>query len=322
MAGCGQARRRHFWLSLLAFGSLCVAVQPVSAGIITGTFGDEVWSHDPTATGIAGGHTATASAYNYSAEQFELPVQASGWNYDGNPAATSGTLLHSGSTTTPGKYWSYIDATQAVFTADSQYWNIRISVAGDYEWAGDSGSAESPVGLKGKYYAYFGQFNTGDHYAFNIDSGTGLSTSFDTAGGVKLFEDSTDAGKTPPYGTAITTTFDDDNNEGNYSGYLSEISTSALTARTHYSAGSVYDIEFRYDYTIGPIAKSFLEDLDYLYVGVAESNPSATSALFANDHFTENGGTSAEYDTILIPEPSTGVLALLGLLCLTGRRRR
>lgn len=307
---------------------MLITVPSSQAAFIVGTYGDDVWTHNPSTTGIAGGHIVTATAYDYSAEQFELPVQASGWNFDGNPAATSGTLIHSGDSGDVGKYWAYGDLKQAELTADSQYWNIKISVVGDYEWTGDSLTPESAAGLKGKYYVYFGQFGTGNHWAFNIDSGTGLSTTFDTAGGVKLFEDESDPTKTPPYGTGITTTRDDNTNEANFTGYNNEISTNSLTARTLYDNGNnVFDIEYRYDFldVDGPISQQILENLDYLYIGVAVSNPSATSDLFANDHFTETGSTSAEYDTLridVIPEPSTAVLVLLGLFGLAGRRRR
>lgn len=180
--------------------------------------------------------------------------------------------------------------------------------------------------MKGKYYVYFGQYGSGNHWAFNIDSGTGLSASFDTAGGVKLFGDSADPTKTPPYGTGITTTFDDNTGEANFTGYNNEISTNSLTARTLYdNANSIFDVEYRYDFINGPISEAILMNLDYLYIGVAVSNPSATSDLFANDHFTRTGATSAEYDTLLInviPEPSSAVLVLLGLLGLAGQRRR
>ena len=70
-----------------------------------------------------------------------------------------------------------------------------------------------------------------------------------------------------------------------------------------------------------------LGNMDYFYLGIAESNPSSTTALFANDEFTETIGSGVEYDTLAlagpaIPEPATLGLLVLGGLALLRRRRK
>lgn len=70
-----------------------------------------------------------------------------------------------------------------------------------------------------------------------------------------------------------------------------------------------------------------LGNLDYFYLGIAESNPSSTTDLFANDEFTESIVSGVEYDTLAlagpaIPEPATlSLLALGSLIALRHRRR-
>jgi len=92
--------------------AVAMVAAPASAAIITGTYHDAVWSHSPE-QGLPGNHRVAASAYDYWKEQYELPVQASGWNYDGNPAATSGTWIHSGRVGAVGKYWAFADLSKA-----------------------------------------------------------------------------------------------------------------------------------------------------------------------------------------------------------------
>ncbi len=135
----------------------------------------------------------------------------------------------------------------------------------------------------------------------------------------------------PPWGSGFNVTYDDNISEDNYSGFSTEISTSNLEAKTNHVPGSVFDIVLRYNYanaTGDEPTKAQLMALDYLYVGVGESNPSATSALFANDHFTSTGATSAEYDTLfvkkaqVVPEPSSSLFALGAIALCSGSRRR
>ncbi len=265
------------------------------AAIPTGSFDDAVWTHDPK-SGALGQHSVSSAAYIFSDELFELPVQASGWGY-----CQAGAKICSAENAA-GKYWAYGDLEKAELTADSQYWTLRISVAGDYEWVGDKNSPESPAGLKGKYYVYFGQENSSEHWVFSIDDASGLSSSFDDSK-IKLYQESSDNNKSPPYGTAITTT-----GESDYQGYNNEIDTSDLEVRTLYdSANDVFDIEIRYDFANGPISQTAMENLDYMRIGVALSNPSSTAVLFANDHFGPTGATSAEYDTLYIVTDPTAV---------------
>lgn len=308
-----QTQQRDYvmrYVSVLTFLILSFAfVRASSADIMTGSFSDETWRHDPV-NGFSGRHSADASAYDFSNEQFELPVQASGWKIDG-------PKIYSGSPNTAvGKYWSYIDLKEAVLTDNGSSWNIKIILNGDTEWNGDKLTPESTHSLKGNYNVYFGQFSPlGNNWAFNVPSGTGLNTSFST-NGIKLFEDANVGGEFPPYGTSITTTGED-----SYKGYLSEISTDRLKAKTNHVPGSVFELEINYLY-LGAVGRlptqSVLESLDYLYVSAGESNPSSPSVFFANDHFSETGSTSAEYDTIrlstvAVPEPSAWACMLVAV---------
>ena len=70
------------------------------------------------------------------------------------------------------------------------------------------------------------------------------------------------------------------------------------------------------------LTQTDLDDLYFIYFGVAISNPSSSQLLLANDEFSEAFGSGVEYDTIGIPEPSTAPLLGMGCAWLAFLRRR
>ena len=80
-----------------------------SAVLVTGTFDDETWTHDPSGS-LDGRHSVPATAYNFDHEKWELPVQATGWEFSGD-----NSKIYSGGADT-GEYWSYIDLDQVTLS--------------------------------------------------------------------------------------------------------------------------------------------------------------------------------------------------------------
>lgn len=265
---------------------------------------------DAAWTPLGGGvYQVATAAENYSAELWERPIEDGKWT-------TSGSLH-----TTTGKYYAYGDIATVTYTFDANFFYLSVTVVGDYS---DDGGSISTAGLKGHYYYYFGK--GAERYALNVDDGSALGSSWG-GGSIKLYED----GNGDLLGSGIGVTYDDTGgNEGNISdGYDNEISGTVFAR----ADTGTHTVEMALGLgSIGWTEQDFY-DAEFSMVGVAVSNPSSVSDLFANDEFPFASGNGVEYDTVevslspaAVPEPGPAAFlfaagALLGAL-LGARRRR
>ena len=261
---------------------------------------------DATWTPLGGGvYQVDTSAENYAEELWERSIEDNKWTTSGG--------VH----TTTGKYYAYGDITTTTYTFDDDFLYLSVTTAGDFT---DDGGSISTSGLKGHYYYYFGRGS--ERYALNIDDGSSLGSSWDS-GYIKLYEDS----NVDLLGSGIAVTYDDTGgNEANISdGYENEIS-GTIFARADTATHTV-------EMALGLAGLGWTEmdfyDAEFSMVGIAVSNPSSVTNLFANDEFPFASGSGVEYDTVAlsispaaVPEPGVASLVLIAAMVSCARRSR
>ncbi len=274
----------------LAFAPACLA-----APVYDQTYTDDTW------TNIGGGvYQVSTAAEDYENEVWERSAE------DGKITLSGGTM------TTTGKYYAYGDLAEGSFGSDSIYLYGRFVAVGDYFQ--EPGKSPDVQGLKGKYYLYFGvDGDPTNQFVLIIDDGTAVSDAgFADAG--KVYQDAN--GDVP--GSGLNVTYDSSGGgEASLSdGFESEISSANLQAQR---SGLTLEMQLELS-TIGLI-QADLDDLSYMYLAIAISNPSSAQDLFANDEFSAAFGSGIEYDSLHLPEPSTGSLVLVGLVLIGCARR-
>ncbi len=253
-----------------------------------------------------------SSAYVYGEERFELPVEIGKWTVSGGVITNQGDA----------KYYEYIDMKQGRWGVDECFFYVSWETVGSRIYT--PGSGYSSNGLTGLYYAYFGIRGKPDIVVSLAGTAKDISATdyidISTPGWGKVFEDLTDSSGADqdvpgPNGdpAEIGNTFQ----EG--TGFDTENSGASLFGRVN---GNV--VEVALDLSSLGLTKADMSMLDYAFIGTAESNPSAPSDLFANDHFVSG---AVQFDNAVlgtaIPEASSALLAMLGasLLCLRRRAR-
>lgn len=289
-----------------ALGNACsVHAEKLDAAVAPSpTYGftqaDPVWQQ----VGSTDQWRAPAAAYDYDNELYELPVEGEKW------------VISGGFLSTTFKYYEYIDMQEARWGADDAFLYLSWETAGSRIY--DSGFKDH--GYLGHYYAYFGVPN-GNDLVIEIPGGKAdiLGTTFsDVSGDLKVFEDAKDAVNSLEPGNDVPgpggNVSDISSTMQGGDGFESEVSGAALQAKR---IGDV--VEVALDLSSVGLTPSDTQGLEYMYIGVAETNPSAVSVLFVNDHFEENVPTNTvEYDNVLlaVPEPSAIILALIATVCL------
>ena len=289
--------------------------------------------------------TCCANCEDYDSELWERPIEDNKWEEISGGADDGKRRLTDGD---GGKYYGYADLASGKVGTDGTWVYIQWTSNARFIHIEGKSSPEGSPELMGKYTFYFkaaGEPAT----AFYVDSaestlGTGGSYISDSA--LKVFQ-SLD-GKDPP-GTGITQTYDNSNDENDSTGHEATIIQGDDSGDP--IRGRIIDLDGGTDYRTVEIAVLLSEidgytesdfavtgdgtlgNLDYFYLGIAESNPSSTTALFANDEFPEMIGSGVEYDTLAlagpaggggeppVPEPATLSLLALGGLALIRRRR-
>ncbi len=290
-------------------------------------------------TGSGDYQTIGANCEDYSIELWERPVEDNKWEDVSGGADDGKRRLSDGD---GGKYYGYADLAAGKAGTDGAWVYIQWTSNARFIHIEGKSSPEGSPELKGKYTFYF---KGAEKYAtaFYVDSAEstiGTSGSYTSDSALKVFQ-SRD-GKDPP-GTGITQTYDNSNDENDSTGHEATIiqgdeSGNPIRARiidldggTNYRTVEVAVLLSEIDgYTAADFAVTTdgtLGNLDYFYLGIAESNPSSTTDLFANDEFTEAIGSGVEYDTLAvagpaIPEPATLCLLALGALAVMRRRAR
>ena len=293
----------HTVFVLLAVIALSSGVFGAIVPVYQITGDDATW----TETANQGEYTVPTAAEDYDHEIWERPVEDNQWSDS------------AGTRTSSGKYYAYIDMKSAAWgigtSDDEDYIFVKWEVVGAFQHEIGK-DAESKL-LEGHYYFYAEPVGK---KAFAIETiGKDLIDSDDpsdfgdVAGKVKIHEELVE-GNIPGTGIPIT-------EEGTPSFGNSQV---AGQGRADTSAGVVEVAVLLSD--LGLTRSDFDVALDYAYTGIAISNPSADSDLFANDHFPELIGSGVEYDTIqmgtLIPEPATiFIMATVGVPMLLRRRR-
>ena len=261
---------------------------------------DDFWT--PLGGGV---YEVATSAEDYAAERWERSIED-------DKFTTSG-----GTHTSTGKYYAYGDITTVTYSFDDDFLYLSVVVAGDFA---DDGGSLSTSGLKGHYYYYFGK--GAERYALNVDDGSSLGSSWSSSS-IKLFED----GNVDLLGTGIGITYDDTGGSeaDDSDGYENQIS-GTIFARADTATHTVEMALGLGD--LGWSEQDFY-DSEFSMVGVAVSNPSSVTDLFANDEFAFASGNGVEYDTVAlaltppipVPEPDALMFLLAGG-CLLGLRRR
>jgi len=223
--------------------------------------------------------------------------------------------------TSTGKYYGYGDLKQAAYAFDDQFIYVQIEVVGGFV-VEPGKSPDFGVGLKGRYYYYFG--NGDNRFAINIDNGTSLSSSW-SGSGVKMYRDGIGDSA---YGSGFDKNYDNtpSNNEKDFTSFSQEITNLVDLYGRRNNVNSTVELALRISsLSIYGWALEDFFSLDFSIIGVAVSNPSSVSDLFANDNFRQAPGQGQEYDTMfleIIPEPGTGLLLAVSTVWYLARRRR
>lgn len=266
----------------------------------------QVTALDPTWTRNANGsYSITTPVEDYDMEVWERPLEDGKWSTSGNTI------------TTTGKYYGYGDIKEASYGVDSTNLYVRITAASDE--LGEIGKPADPVGLKARQYFYFGVGLTSTKRFFlNIDDGSSVSegSTFGQIG--KVYRDNDgDA-----IGAGISVTYDDNNAEQNGNGFETEVAPSALLARRN-----GFSIEMMIALSALGLTSGEFSQVNFAYAGLAVSNPSSNTDVFANDQFRFAAGVGVEYDTVsvmpsVVPEPGSTLCLVVGTATLLLRRRR
>ena len=243
----------------------------------------------------------STSAENYALEVWERPVEDSKWSISGSTI------------TTTGKYYAYGDLQQAAYGLDATYLYASITAVGDF--IGEVGQSPSTVGLKARYNFYFGLgTDPTDRFLLNIDDGSAVATgSFSSLG--KVFQDANgDA-----LGAGLSVTYDSSGGaESGTNGFESEIAAGQLLSRR---TGNTIEMAIPLA-SLGLTSGDFSQ-VNFMYAGLATSNPSSPTDIFANDAYSATPGSGVEFDTLsLVPEPGSALTVLAGMVTLLLQRRR
>jgi len=200
-----------------------------------------------------------------------------------------------GTRTSTAKYYAYSDVVSGEFGIDSNYFYAAIGVAGDF--LHEPGKDEDTQGLKGKYYIYFDTGDVNEQFALQIDDASGLGGEFD---------DGDNIGVAKVYGPDFGNEYDGD--------YDLQVRANGLV------------VEFALDLASVGLEAADFEQVDWLFAGVAVSNPSSAADLLIRDKYSDPDGNSVEYDTLVggplsIPEPAMISLLSAGA-CVTLLLRR
>lgn len=316
--GLGQAVLT--WLAMMALLPVTVHGQAPNPTIVYGASqNDFQWLSHPT---IAGAYYAPVPTLeNYSQEVWERPIKDKEYNVS--------TIAGETVWVTKDLYYGFIDLVSAAYAFDDNFFYLSMQVAGGFSQKPGS-SADFGDGLKGQYLYYFG--NDQLRFVLEVDNATGLTTSWAT-GRADWYRD---AGGDSAYGSAISTTYDDNVNEKNFTSFTQELAQGHVYARAFAGAGQV-EMAVRLS---ALAAQGWSVDdfynTTFSIVGAALSNPSSVNDLFVNDNFSHTPGSGVEYDTMwlgiqqtgngngghIIPEPGRMTLLLAaGLMHLWHRRR-
>lgn len=292
--------------------------QPASAAIVPVyqvTGGDATWTH--AGEGV---YTVPTSAEDYDNEIWERPVKDNEW-IDADGTRTSNKV-----------YYGYGDLEYGAWGVgaidngegdpdNGDYLFIRWDVVGAFEH--EVGKDAEDKLLEANYYFYA---ELPEDTGFAVKTvGKDLGSDYGVSGDVFVYTENVET-DVPVDETDITNTGQGGNSYGN--------ETAAGEGRTDNTAigvGSVVEVAILLS-DLGYTLSDFINNpLDYVYIGVAVSNPSAPDTdLFANDHFSSAKGEGVEYDTmklgeVVIPIPAAVWLfgsALAGLGFAGSRRRK
>ncbi len=273
----------------------------------------------------------------YSIELWERPIEDDKWEYISGGVHDGKQRLIDGA---GGKYYGYADLAWGRAGTDETWVYIQWTSNARFIHIEGKSSPEGSPELKGKYIFYFkapGK-NATAFYVDSAESTLGTGGSFISKSSLKVFQ--SQDGKDPP-GTGLTQTYDNSDDENASTGHETTIiqgddSGDPIRGRIiDLDGGTNYrtvEIAVRLSEIDGYVANDFavtsrlaMGNMDYFYLGIAESNPSSTTDLLANDEFTEAIGSGVEYDTLAmagpaVPEPGAMSLLALGSLALIRRR--
>ncbi len=275
-----------------------VGSQSVLAAPVTPAY--QYQSSDPTWQNQGSGtYTVSTNAENYKKEIWERPIEDDKWS-DSADTRTS-----------TGEYWSYVDLSYGAFGYDDDYAYARWDVVGDYK---DVGGTQSTIGYDARYNVYFG---IGENaYSLNIAGGKGDDLGAEFAGNSDI-EAYGPVKDSDVLGTGI-----EDTGEGissSLTGWGSETKDdSRIFARR---TGSTVEVAVKLD--VFKLEASDFDNLEWAYLGTANSNPSSMDNVFANDAFASAIGSGVEYDTLqVVPIPAAAWLFGSAILSLVALQRR